>query len=64
MGYICLTTDAGNEIYVNVDFIVHFAKLDGEEYTRLKLACYDDEALVEETPEEIMQLINESAFYE
>jgi hypothetical protein len=60
--FICLTLHTGKLIYVNADHIVSFSKGVGNAYTYLH--CVDDAPeevrLVSETPEQIMDIINEA----
>jgi hypothetical protein len=60
--FICLTLHTGRLIYVNADHIVSFSKVAGNPYTYLH--CLDDAPeevrQVRETPEQIMDIINEA----
>jgi hypothetical protein len=60
--FICLTHHQGKLIYVNADHIVSFSK--GAHHAFTNLHCLDDAPeefrMVKETPEEIMDIINEA----
>lgn len=60
--FICLTLHTGRTIWVNAEHIVSFSKGGGNAYTYLH--CLDDAPeevrLVTETPDEIIERINEA----